>query len=83
MSAGTYQAGCMDIVDISWRRVGIAIAMFLVLGVVWMALYFAFAPAPQDAVVASFGWDAGFIVAFLYTLVPTYRARRQAIAQTR
>ncbi len=73
----------MDTVDISWHRVGVAIAMFLVLGAVWMALYFALAPAPQEAFVASWGWDAGFLAAFFYMLVPTYQARRRAMAQTK
>lgn len=73
----------MDIVDISWRRVGVAVAIFLVLGGAWMALYFAIAPAPQEGFVASWGWDAGFLAAFFYMLVPTYQARRQAMHQTR
>ncbi len=73
----------MDIVDISWHRVGVAIAMFLVLGVAWMTLYFALAPAPQEAFVASLGWEAGFVVAFLYMLIPTYQARHRALPQTK
>lgn len=81
MEAGKH-AG-MDVADISWHRVGVAIALFLVLGVAWMVLYFAFAPAPQSAAVASLGWDAGFLVAFFYMLIPTYQARRLAMAQTK
>ncbi len=83
MAVGADEPARMDIVDISWHRVGVAIAMFLVLGLVWMTLYFAFVPAPQEAFAGSLGWDAGFLVAFFYMLIPTYQARRRAMAQTK